>query len=108
MGNFDFQAVLGTLKNGVSNIAATTAQNYINEAKADGLKLVESLKTDIQSWGQDLLAGKMSAADVEFLIMAKKEVMEMNALKQAGMTLIKVDEFKNKLLQLVVKTLVSL
>ena len=108
MGNIDFQAVLVTLKDGVSNLAATTAQNYINEAKTDGLKLVESLKTDIQSWGQDLLAGKMSAADVEFLIMAKKEVIEMNALKQAGMALIKVDEFKNSLLQLIVKTLVSL
>ncbi len=108
MGNIDFQAVLATLKEGVTGLATATVQNYVNEAKADGLNLVESLKTDIQTWGQDLVAGKMSAADVEFLVMAKKELIEMNALKQAGLGLIKVDEFKNSLLQLVVKTLTSL
>jgi hypothetical protein len=108
MGNIDFQVVLATLKEGVTSLATTTVQNYVNEAKADGLKLVESLKTYIQTWGQELTAGKLSAADVEFLVMAKKDVIEMNALKQAGLGLIKVDEFKNSLLQLIVKTLVSL
>ncbi len=108
MGNIDFQAILATLKEGVTGLATATVQNYVNEAKADGLKLVESLKADIQTWGQDLVAGKMSTADVEFLVMAKKEVIEMNALKQAGLGLIKVDEFKNSLLQLIVKTLTSL
>ena len=104
----DFQAVLATLKEGVTSLATTTVQNYVNEAKADGLKLVESFKTDIQTWGKQLAEGKMSAADMEFLVMAKKEVIEMNALKQAGLGMVKVDEFKNSMLQLIVKTLVGL
>ena len=108
MGNIDFQPVLNTLKEEVINLAKTDVQNYVNEAKADGLKLVDSLKTDIQSWGIQLAEGKMSADDVEFLVMAKKELIEMNALKQKGLALIKVDEFKNSILQLVVKTLVGL
>jgi hypothetical protein len=108
MANIDFHAVLETLKVGAVSLATKTVQNYVNDAKADGLKLVESLKTDIQIWVQELEAGKLSAADVEFLVMAKKDVIEMNALKQAGLGLIKVDEFKNSLLQLIVKTLVSL
>jgi flagellar biosynthesis/type III secretory pathway chaperone len=108
MGNINFQVVMTTLKEGVIVLASTTVQNYANEAKADGLKLLDSLKTDIEAWKQNLVAGKMSAADVEFLIMAKKELIEMNALKQAGMGRIKVDEFKNSLLQLVVKTIISL
>ncbi len=108
MGNVDFQVMMTTLKEGVIVLASTTVQNYANEAKSDGLKLVDSLKTYIEAWKQNLVAGKMSAADVEFLIMAKKEVIEMNVLKQAGLGHIKVDEFKNSLLQLVLKTLISL
>lgn len=104
----DYQAVLVTLKDGVTNLATTNVQNYLNEAKTDGLKLVDSLKADIQSWGQELAAGKMSANDVEFLVMAKKEVIQMNALKQVGLGQVKVDEFKNSILHLIVKTLVGI
>lgn len=108
MGSMDYQAVLVTLKDGVTNLATTNVQNYLNEAKTDGLKLVDSLKADIQSWGQELAAGKMSANDVEFLVMAKKEVIQMNALKQVGLGQVKVDEFKNSILHLIVKTLVGI
>ena len=107
MGSMDFQAVLATLREGVTSLATNTVQNYVNEAKTDGLNLVESLKTDIQTWGQELAEGKISALDVEFLIMAQKELIEMNALKQAGLGLIKVNEFKNNVLQLVIKAVIS-
>jgi len=103
----DFQAVLATLREGVTSLASNTVQNYVNEAKTDGLNLVESLKTDIQTWGQELAEGKISALDVEFLIMAQKELIEMNALKQAGLGLIKVNEFKNNVLQLVLKAVIG-
>jgi len=107
MGSMDFQAVLATLREGVTSLASNTVQNYVNEAKTDGLNLVESLKTDIQTWGQELAEGKISALDVEFLIMAQKELIEMNALKQAGLGLIKVNEFKNNVLQLVLKAVIG-
>jgi len=107
MGSMDFQAVLATLREGVTSLATNTVQNYVNEAKTDGLNLVESLKTDIQTWEQELAEGKISALDVEFLIMAQKELIEMTALKQAGLGLIKVNEFKNNVLQLVIKAVIS-
>jgi len=107
MGSMDFQAVLATLREGVTSLATNTVQNYVNEAKTDGLNLVESLKTDIQTWEQELAEGKISALDVEFLIMAQKELIEMTALKQAGLGLIKVNEFKNNVLQLVLKAVIG-
>lgn len=108
MGNIDFQALLATLKDEVIKLATSSVQNYASEAKIDGLKLLDSLQTDIKNWTAELVAGNLSADDLQFLVMAKKELIEMNALKQAGLGLIKVDELKNSLLQLVVKTLLSL
>jgi len=108
MGNIDFNAVFETLKEGVTDLAKVTVQNYLNDAKADGIKLVESLKTDIKTWGEEFIAGKLTEDDIKYLVLAKKELIEMNALKQAGLSLVKVDEFKNGLLQLVIKTIIGL
>ncbi len=108
MANIDFNALLGNLKNEVTALAVSSVQNYANEAKADGLKLVESMKTDLQTWAALWADGKMSKEDVEFLVLAKKDLIQMNALKQAGLGLIKIDEFKNSLLNLIVKTLIGL
>jgi len=107
MGNMDYQATILALKNEVTRLALSSVQNYKNEAKADGLKLVDSLKVDIQNWSKQLAEGKLSADDLEFLVMAKKEVIEMDALKQVGLGMIKVDEFKSNVLQLIVKSLVG-
>lgn len=108
MGNIDFNAVFETLKDGVTSLATTTAQNYLNDAKADGIKLVESLKKDIKTWGEQFVAGELTEDDVKFLVLSKKDLIEMNALKQAGLSLVKVDEFKKGLLELIVKTLTGL
>ena len=108
MGNIDLNALLDTLKEGVTSLAKVTVQNYLNDAKADGIKLVESLKTDIKIWGEEFVAGRLTEDDVKFLVLAKKDLIEMNALKQAGLGLIKVDEFKNAILQLIIKTIIGL
>ncbi len=101
----DFQEVVETLKDGAVELAKDKVKNYTIEAKADGLELVESLKKDIQKWGKQLVAGDLSKEDVEFVVMAEKEVIEMYGLQKSGMALIQVDEFKNSLLQLIIKTI---
>jgi len=40
--------------------------------------------------------------------MSKKELIQMNALKQAGLALVKIDEFKNSVLTLIVNGLTTL
>ena len=98
MANIDLNALVGNLKNDVTALALSSIQNYAAEAKADGLKFVESIKTDLKTWATEFAEGKMSKEDVEFLVLAKKELIEMNALKQAGLGLIKIDAFRNSLL----------
>ena len=46
MENIDFNALLA----GVTNLASSNLKDYLNEATADGKKLLESLKVDIQTW----------------------------------------------------------
>lgn len=101
-------AVWVTLRNEVARLAVANVKQYANEAKADGLHVLDSLNADLQTWTKQLAEGKLTTEDVEFLIMGKKELIEMNALKQTGLGKIKADEFKNSVLELVIKTVVGM
>ncbi len=108
MANIDFHVVLDKLKEEVTNLALFTVKNYKNEAKRDALNLLEGMKENLKTWTLQLAEGKLSKKDFEYLILGQKELIEMNALKQAGLSLVKADEFKNKLLNLVINTVVGL
>ncbi|HLW08183.1 MAG TPA: hypothetical protein VKY45_11540 [Marinilabiliaceae bacterium] len=108
MANIDVHVVLDKLKEEVINIALSTVKNYKTEAKRDALNLLEEMKGNLKTWTLQLAEGKLSKEDFEYLVLGQKEVIEMNALKQAGLSLVKADEFKNKLLNLVIKTVVGL
>ena len=108
MAPVNFQQIIETLKTEVVKLALATFQNYKNEAKADALKLLDDLKQNLENWTSQLVSGELSKEDFEFLVLAQKELIEMNALKQAGLALIKADEFKNSLLNLITNTILGL
>ena len=108
MATIDFESLLKNLEDEISSLAVSTVKDYADQAKKDGLNMIEALKTDIQNWSQEVIDGKLSKDDLEFLVMSKKELIQMNALKQAGLALVKIDEFKNSVLTLIVNGLTAL
>lgn len=108
MTNEDFQLIIDKLRDEVIKLAMATFNDYKNEAKADALKLIEEMKVKLKKWTLQLANGELSKDDFEFLVLGQKELVEMKALKQAGVALIKADEFKNSLLNLVTKTIIGL
>lgn len=108
MANVNFQIVFDKLKEDVTNLAFSTVKKYKNEATIDALKVVEDMKENLETWTLQLANGKLSKKDYEFLILGQKELIEMNALKQSGLALIKADEFKNSLLNLIINTVTGL
>ena len=108
MANLDFQNVVETLKTEVTNLALSTVNNYKSEATADALNMLNMMKENLSTWTMELADGKMSTKDFEFLVLGQKELIEMNALKQAGLAMIQVDEFKNSILNLIIKTVIGL
>ena len=108
MTTVNFQDILNTLKDEAGKLAVATFKDYKNEATADALEVLNQIKNNLQTWTFQLSEGKLSKADFEFLVLAQKELGEMNALKQAGIALIKADEFKTSLLNLVSNTILGL
>lgn len=108
MAAVNFQDILNTLKDEVGKLAVATFKDYKNEATADALELLNEIKGNLQTWTFQVAEGKLSKEDFEFLVLAQKELAEMRALKQAGLAMIKADEFKNSLLNLVSNTILGL
>jgi len=108
MPAINFQEIFNGLKDEAVKLGLSTFNAYKEQAKTDAINLLENIKINLENWTVQLAEGKLSKSDFEFLVLAQKELIEMNALKQAGLAKIKVDEFKNSLLNLVAKTIIGL
>ena len=108
MATIDIEQLLKELKKEGSTLAKEAFAQFKNEAENDALNLIGSLEDDLKNWALQLANGSLAKDDFEWLVMAKKELVEMVGLKHAGLSLIKIDELKAKVLNLVVTKVFSL
>lgn len=107
MDDEKIKELLESLKDEAIKIAESLFNDLKKEAKTDALKLIKELEEDVKIWAAEFASGELSKADLEFLLLARKELIEMNALKLAGQAKIKTDELKNKLFTLVKDTIIK-
>lgn len=108
MATIDFDKLLKELKDEGASLAKEAFKQFKNEAENDALNLIQTLEEDLKNWTLQLANGSLSKDDFEWLVMAKKELIEMIGLKHAGLSLIKIDELKAKVLNLVITKVFSL
>jgi hypothetical protein len=108
MASIDIEKLLKELKDESAKLAKQAFKKFKDEAESDALTLISTLEEDIKTWTLQLVNGALTKDDFEWLVMAKKELIEMVGLKHAGLSLIKIDELKAKLLNLVITKVFSL
>lgn len=100
----DFDDFLENLKKGLEELAKKNWREFRDAAEKDGKAFVEKTKEDLRRWTKLLAQGDLSKDDFEFLVAGKKDLAEMEALKQAGLTLVRLERFQNALISLVIDT----
>jgi hypothetical protein len=100
----DFDDFLENLKKGLEELAKKNWREFRDAAEKDGKAFVEKTKEDLRRWTKLLAQGDLSKDDFEFLVAGKKDLVEMEALKQAGLTLVRLERFQNALISLVIDT----
>ncbi len=108
MASIDIEKLLKELKEESAALAKQVFKEFKTDAETDALDLICSLEEDIKTWTLLLAKGELTKDEFEWLVMAKKDLIEMIALKHAGISLIKLDELKAKLLNLVITKVFSL
>jgi hypothetical protein len=104
----DFNAIFQQLINGVVTLAKSTLSNYINDAKTDAQNMLMAMKEKLQRWTLLLMNKQLTTEDFEWLVNSQKDLIEMAALKQAGLAAIRIDQFKASLMNLIVDTVFSM
>jgi hypothetical protein len=101
----NFSDIFEELKSSITTLAKNSIKDYAVGAEADGKKFLESIKDKLQRWTNSLIEGKLTKDDFEYLIGSQKDLSQMEFLKQAGLTAIRIDQFKTSLLNLVIDTI---
>jgi len=92
------------VEDGIRELAIDTFGGFSFEVVQDSRKFFDIIMEDIERWSEQMQSGELTKEDVEWLLKAKKDLFEMQVLKQKGIAQIKIDEFKEKALHLMVDT----
>jgi hypothetical protein len=99
----DFNAFISSLEDGIKKLASETLEGHKDIAISDSKEFLEKTKIDLKKWTEELVRGELSQADFKFLVAGKKDLAELHGLKQAGLTLVKIESFKNGVIDIIVK-----
>jgi len=97
-----FNDFVSTLKNDLLDFAKENLEEYKNEILKDGARFVEKAKSDLERWTEGLATGALSKSDFEFLLKGKKDLAQMEALKQLGLSKIRITKITNSIIDVVV------
>lgn len=101
----DFSEILGDIRAGVVTLAKATVQNYVDAAVTDAEEFLGGTEEKLKRWTLLLADGSLTTEDFEWLVRSQADLAQMRALKQSGLALVRVDEFKSSLLNLVTDTI---
>lgn len=102
-----FNDFLSTLKNDLLEFAKENLNEYKDELLKDGNTFVEKTKSDLKRWTDGLVQGTLSQKDFEFLVKGKKDLAQMEALKQIGLSKIRINKIVNGVLDIVIGSAVK-
>lgn len=104
----NFEDFLDTFKSDLIDLTKEFGDDVKDEIIADGKAFAEEARKDLEEWTQKLAAGELSQEDVKWLIQGKKDLAQMEALKQKGLAKAKIDKYRNAMLETVVGSISEL
>jgi hypothetical protein len=104
----DFNDYLKTLEDGIKNLAEKMLKEFTKEALKDSKKFLKKTEEDLKRWTRLLASGELTLDDFEWLVIGKKDLAELYLLKRKGLSLVRIDRFRNSLIDLIIDTALDL
>lgn len=102
-----FNDFITTLEHDLLDFAKENLEEYKDDLLKDGTTFIEKTKSDLERWSEGLASGALSADDFEFLLKGKKDLAEMEALKQLGLSQIRIDKITNGLIDVIAGSVIK-
>jgi hypothetical protein len=99
-----FEAYLETLSARIEGLAKSELDDFFDLAVRDGNDFLEKTRVDLERWTMLLAKGELTKGDFEWLVKGKKDLATLEALRQKGLALARLDGFRASLVETVVRT----
>ena len=108
MPSIDFGPALDTIKNGIISLRKTAGASALAQLETAAQNTTDQVKANLQNWTAQLANGDIDADDFKQLVTSQTSYLEIAALTQTGIAQIQLDQFKQGVINLIVKTLTAL
>ncbi len=81
---------------------------YLEEIKKDAGDFLEKIANDIQNWLGQIKSGALAERDFTGLMKSKKNLMKLPSLTNAGLSVVKMEDIRLRLLGIIVRGSLSL
>lgn len=104
----DFDNILKETKETVINIITDSFIDHKKEVKKDIEIFLKASEEKLERWTLLLASKKLSEADFEWLLKSQKDLLQFEALYQAGISKQRLGHLKNKILKTIFNTIISM
>jgi hypothetical protein len=103
----DFNQIFNDIKNQLGPLAQENLKEFASQGKQDAEAFLEQSRADLQQWVQQLANKEIDAAEFRWLVESQKAAAQMTALRAANAGQVRIDQFRDSVISVVVSTAVS-
>ena len=99
---FDFDEFVRAVVEGAKRLAQDTLQQGVLEAGRDAESFLQRAEEKLRRWTALLARGELTREEFAFLVRSQADLAELFALTQLGIGLARLQDFRDKLIDLVI------
>jgi hypothetical protein len=103
----DFNQIFTDIKNQLGPLAEQDLKEFAGQGKQDAEAFLEKSRANLKDWIQQLASGQIDQDEFTFLVESQKAAAEMTALQAANAGQVRIDQFRDSVFNVVVKTAVA-
>ena len=103
----DMNKFIEELKKNLVELASGSFRNYSSQLLKDGTEFALKLEEDLKRWTAEYAIHEMTKNEFEFLVKSKKDLLEMEALKQEGLARTELNKLRNAIVDTVTGTAIK-
>jgi hypothetical protein len=103
-----FDDLLKSVEGNLSEIFKTEGNALKEMIIKDASDFVGAQKIDLERYAQQFVAGEINKDELEDLILGKKDLLEMRGLTELGLSQIKAQEIKDKVIQGIIGSIINI
>jgi hypothetical protein len=106
MSKLDLSQIFLQLEHEISRLNSTKAA-YRDATREDARRVISFLKSDIESWVYQLNERTIACYEMESIMNAKRDSINLELLKNHGLTNSEIEEVKDDILRLIAKAIMN-